>query len=365
MGTSESHEVEPKAWENLEYGVLPMFCYNAVRNLGDEIALHFFEPRYLRLLRIASETQIHCFVYTSTGHPQLNTTAYICSINAIHGSDIQGSITNIVKVNQAWIDMDDRLWWCRFQVVNINPIPPILKTDCSTNFRCITQNSDSFIPLLMFLNHDIPAENATCELYYNDTEEIRMYSCKCTPTMKHAIISAATNKKDPEYNSLHKLPGGTIWYLLPEFRNKGVDCGTLVKWVEVATKEVTGSTTRKDIISMLIDLEVSCVRQISIANAKVEIEFADDRTVRCPMSRQPASPCFIAKVDFGITKGSFLPHFVSLTPSASNRIYHDISLKVNEDRLRLLKNGHVCTKSPLKKLPTQIIENIKSFLIYM
>ena len=110
MGASNSQEVEPKVWENLEYGVLPMFCYNVERNIGDEIALHFFEPRYLRLLRITSETQIHCFIYTSIGHPQLDTTAYICSINAIYGSDIQGSITNIVKVNQAWIDMEDRLW---------------------------------------------------------------------------------------------------------------------------------------------------------------------------------------------------------------------------------------------------------------
>jgi len=364
MGASNSQEVEPKVWENQEYGVLPMFCYNVERNIGDEIALHFFEPRYLRLLQITTETQIHCFIYTSAGHPQLDTTAYICSINAIYRSDIQGSITNIVKVNQAWIDMDDRLWWCRFQVVNITPIPPILRTDCSNNFRCTSRNADRLVPLLTFLNHDIPTENATCDLFYNDIEDIRMYSSKCTPTMKRAVLRAATNKNDPEYESLSKLPGGTVWYLTPEHSEKGVDCGTLVGYVEKAIKEVTGSTSAEDIISMLVDLEVSSVKQISIADAKAQIEYADDQIVRCPMSRQPASPCYITKVDFGITIGNFLPHFVSLTPSASVRIFQKISRKVNEERLSVLNDGHVCNNSPLKKLPTEIIEKIEAFLIY-
>jgi len=142
-----------------------------------------------------------------------------------------------------------------------------------------------------------------------------------------------------------------------------VDCRTLVEYMQTATKEVTGATTGKDIISLLVDLEVSCVQQISIGNAKAEIEFADDRNVRCPRSRRPACPRFITKVDFGITKGSFLPHVVFLTTSASSRIFRVISQKVNEDRLVLLNNGHVCINSPLKKVPSHIIEKIKSFLI--
>jgi len=131
----DSREVQPKLWENFEYGVLPVFCCKEQINLEDEIALHFFEPRYLRLLRITIETGIHCFIYSnSAGHPQLDTTAYICNINAIDGSEVHGFITNTLKIHQAWIDMNDRLWWGRFQVLNINPIPPILRTDNSGNF---------------------------------------------------------------------------------------------------------------------------------------------------------------------------------------------------------------------------------------
>ena len=248
--------------------------------------------------------------------------------------------------------------------MNINPIPPILQTDCSSNFRCTSTNNVRFVSLLTFLNHDIPTENATCDLYYNAIEDIRMYSSKCTPTMKQAVLRAATNRNDPEYESLRKLHGGTIWYLMPEYYEKGVDCGTLVRYVEKAIKEVTGSTSLNDIISMLVDLEVSSVKEIRIDDAKAEIEFADDQIARCPMSRQPTRPCFITKVGFGITKGNFLPHFVTLTPSASVRIFQRISRKVNQDRLRVLNDGHVCTSSPLRKLPTQMIEKIEAFLIY-
>lgn len=96
-----SRLVEAKMWENLEYGVLPIFCFNEHRSCGDEIGLHFFEPRYLRLLQISCDTQIHCFIYANTGHPQIDTTAYICSINEIYRTDIRGIITNTVKVNQS------------------------------------------------------------------------------------------------------------------------------------------------------------------------------------------------------------------------------------------------------------------------
>jgi len=366
MDMDNSQEVQPKLWENLEYGVLPIFCYNKGRNLGDEIALHFFEPRYLRLLRITIETGIHCFIYHNTaGHPQLDTTAYICSINAISGSDVHGFITNILKINQAWIDMNDRLWWGRFHVVNINRILPILRTDNSGNFMCTKRNNHRFAPLLTFLNHDIMTENETCELYFNDAWEIRMYSCKCTRTMKRAIVRAATNKNDPDYESLHKLPEGTVWYRLPGVGQQGVDCGTIVKHVETVAKEVTGSTTRNDLISLLVNLKVSCVGQITVGDAKADIQFVYERMVQGQMSRQRTRPCFMVKVDFGITKGSFLPNVVSLTPSATNRIFKEISRKVNEDRLILLNKGHACTNSLLKKLPTVIIEKIKSFLIYM
>jgi len=125
----------------------------------------FFQPRNLKLQRIANETQINCLIYSSAVYLDLHTTAYICSINAINGSYIHGSLTNIVKVNQAWIDMDDRLQWCRFQVVNINAITPILQIDRSFNFRCTSTNinSDSmFSPLLTFFNHDISTEDETC-----------------------------------------------------------------------------------------------------------------------------------------------------------------------------------------------------------
>jgi len=195
--------------------------------------------------------------------------------------------------------------------------------------------------------------------------DIRMYSSMCTATMKQAIIKAATNESDPEYKSLRMLPEGTIWYLLPERSQKGVDCDTLVKYLEDTVNEVTGSTSQNDLISMLVDLEVSCVRKILVADVKVDIIFGDDHTIRCPMSRQASSGCFLAQVDFGITKGHFSPGDVSLTPSASKRIFKQISMKVNAKRLRLLKIGHYCSKSPLKRLPTPILENIKSFLVYL
>lgn len=360
MGTPNGRPVEPKVWEKQEYGVLPMFCYNVHKDVGDEIALHFFEPRYLRLLQIACETQIHCFIYAITDHPQTDTTAWICSINAIRETDIWGTITNTIKVNQSWVDMEDRLWWCRFQVVDMNPIPD-LQVDCSNNFACIQAINDSSIPILTFSQ----TEGKTCNLYYNPTEEIRMYSCWCTLNMKQAIIEAATDKSDPEWKTLKELPRGTIWYLLPEISQKGVDCGTLAQCVESLAQEVTGSTTRSDLISMLVNLEVSSVKKIWVENVTAEIIFDADQLVRCPMRQQPISACFITKVNFGITTGNFSPGDVLLTPSASKRIFQQISRKVNKDRLRLLNNGHISSNSPFKKLPTPIIDKLKSFLIYM
>jgi len=334
--------------------------------MGDEVALHFFEPRYLRLLRIVKSTQIHCFIYCSKAvHPRFDVTAYICTINAIHGSNILGTITNTVKINQAWIDMNDKLWWCRFQVVNINPIRPIRQTDCGSKFRCTRRGLDSVIPVLTFLNHDGKTEDTTCELFYNDSWHIRMYSTMCTLAMKQAIIRAAKNMNDPDYDILRKLPTGTVWYRMPDRDQRGVDCKTLLKYVLTATQKATGTKTRNDIISMLVNLEVSCVNQISVDNAKAEIKFAYERMVRGPMSRRPARPSYITKVNFGITKGSFSPQDVLLTPAATNRIYKEISQKVNEDRLRLLYNGQNSTNSLLKRLPTPLMEKIKAFLVYM
>lgn len=357
MGLTNGRQVDPKIWENQEYGVLPIFLYNEHTSLGAEIELHFFEPRYLRLLRIACEAQIHCFIYyNSREHPQMGTTAYICSINTSNETDVRGIITNRVKINQSWMDMEDRLWWCRFQVVNIKPISPILETGCSSVFKCDQKNPNISIPPILFLNHHIPTEDKACYLHYNAGGIIRMYSTLCTPTMKQAIIKAATDQSDPEYKSLRMLPAGTIWYLQPEHSQRGVDCDTLVKYVETASKELTGSTTRYDLISLLVKLEVSCVKKIRVPDVKAEIVFSDNPVVRYSYS---------AKVDFGITKGLFLPKNVSLTPAASKRIFQQISRKVNNDRLRLLNKGHVCSESPLDRLPTHIIHHIKSFLIYI
>jgi len=357
MGLTNSRQVNPKIWENQEYGVLPIFFYNEQTSLGDEIGLHFFEPRYLRLLRIASQSQIHCFIYyNSNSHPKIDVNAYICSINAKNETDIQGIITNRVKINQSWMDVKDRLWWCRFQVVKINPISPILQTGCSSVFSCERTNPNFSIPRLLFTNHYIPTENKTCGLFYNSAEEIRMYSTMCTPTMKQAIIKAATDESDPEYKSLRTIPAGTIWYLQPEHSKKGLDCDTLVKYVERAVKELTGSTTRRDLISLLVKLEVSCVNKILVPDVKAEIIFSNNPVVR---------NSYGAKVDFGITKGLFFPKDVSLTPAASKRVFRQISRKVNEDRLKLLNKGHVCSESPLDKLPTHLIDHIKSFLIYI
>jgi len=360
MGTFNGLPVEPKVWEEEEYGVLPMFCYNVHKSVGDEIALHFFEPRYLRLLRIACETQTHCFIYTITNHPRNDTTAWICSINAISGTDIQGIITNTVKVNQSWVDMQDRLWWCRFQVVEMNPIP-VLQIECSPNFAYTPATGDNSMPKLTFSQ----TEDKICNLYYDPSEEIRMYSCWCTLTMKQAIIEASTNKSDPEYNSLKNLPTGTIWYVLPETSQKGVDCRSLAQCVERLAEELTGSTTPNDLISMLVNLEVASVKKIWVTNVTADIIFAANQLVRCPMRQQSNKACFIAKVDFGITMGNFSPGEVVLTPSASKRIFQQITRKVNQDRLRLLSNGHISSNSPLKKLPSPIIDKLKSFLIYM
>jgi len=366
MNLGGSQEVEAKVWENLDYGVLPIYsCKEERRTLGDRVALHFSESRYLRLLRIAKATKIHCFIYfNSPVYPQFDMDAYICTINTINGSTILGFITNTVKINQAWIDPNDKLWWCRFQVVSINSIRPIRQTDSRSNFKCTRRNNDSF-PVLTFWNRDVLAEDKKCELYYNDSWHIRMYSCKCTLAMKQAVTRAAKNTNDPEYDSLHKLPRATVWYILPDRDQRGVNCKTLVKYMLAATQKVTGSTTRNDIISMLVNLEVSCVNQISVDNAKAEIQFVHERMVRNSMSRRPARPSFITKVNFGITKGIFLPQDVSLTPAATSRIYKEISLKVNEGRLGLLYDGHNCTNSPLKRLPLTIVEKIKYFLIYM
>ena len=102
MGLVNGRQVDPKIWENQEYGVLPIFLHNEHRGIGAEIELHFYELRYRRLLRIACETQIHCFIYyNSREHPQMCGTAYICSINTSNETDVRGIITNRVKINQS------------------------------------------------------------------------------------------------------------------------------------------------------------------------------------------------------------------------------------------------------------------------
>jgi len=340
-----SRQVDPKIWENQDYGVLPIFLYNEQKSIGDEIELHFFEPRYLRLLRIACETQIHCFIYSRV-HPQIDTTAFICSINVCNETDVQGTITNRVKINQSWMDMKDRLWWCRFQVVKINPISPILHTGCSSVFSCAPKNQ-----ALFFLNHHIPSEDKRCCLLYNAAEDIRMYSTMCTPTMKQLIIKAATDESDPEYKSLRMLPTGTIWYLQPEHSQKGWDCDGILKYAERESKELTGSTTWRDVLSLLVKLKVSCVNKICVPDTNARIVYV--RKV------------YSAKVNFGITRGLFKPKDVSLTTGTTKRVLRQISRKVNQDRLRLLNRGHVCSGSPLDRLPTHLFELIKSFLIYM
>jgi len=365
MGAESSEPVTPRIWKNNEYGVLPIFCYNEMKSIGDEISLHFFEPRYLKLLRIARETEIYCFIYTNTGHPRMGTTAYICSIHHVSGTDVAGTLRHSVKVKQSWMDREDRLWWCRFQVVRLNPIRPILEANCSAKFSCVSRDVSNPIPNLRFLNHDLPTEAETCDLFYDASEEIRMYSTMCTPRMKKAIIEAATDKNDPEYKSLRWLPSGTIWYMVPENFSKLVNCNDLVGYVERAAKEVTGSTTRNDIVSLLVGLEVSAVKKIRTERLKAEILFASDHVVRCPMSQQPNRPSFIVKVDFGITKGNFKPEDVSLTPDAAKRVLKQVSLKVNEVRIKLLESGHICPESPFTRLPSQIIDHIKSYLIYI
>jgi len=355
--------VVPRLWVDEEYGVLPIFCYNEYIQLGDQIELHFFEPRYIRLLRIACKTQGHCFIYTCARHPQLNSTAYICSINTIRDRDIRGIFTKIVKINQSWIDKEDRLWWCRFQVVKVNHIYPLVDINFSPNFKCVYKNGQ-IIPQLKFINHEIPTEYSSSSLIWNPTEELRMYCGLCTPTMKRAIIKAATNESDPEYKSLRQLPRGTIWYLMPEHSKKGVCLGQLVKYLEVAMKELTGSTTLNDLLSMIVDLEVLSLKKLRVENVKAGIKYGDDHIVRCPMSQQANIFCFTASLDFGITVGHFQPNDVIITEDASNRIFKKISRKVNKERLKIIQIGHVCSDSPFKKLPTQITEYITFFLIY-
>jgi len=363
MYCSLPRTVVPLDWEDDEYGILPIFCYNQYIQLGEQIELHFFEPRYLRLLGIACQTQNHSFIYTSARHPQLNTTAYICSINAIRNTDIRGIFTKIVKINQAWIDKEDRLWWCRFQVIKVNHIYPLVDIKFSPKFEC-EYKAGQIIPQVKFINKDIPEEDRSSFLIWNPTEDLRMYCGLCTPTMKRAIIKAATDMSDPEYMSLQQLPIGTIWYLIPENSKKGVCLTQLVWYLEMAKVELIGSTTLYSLVSMIVDLEVLSLKKLLIENAKAGIKYGDDHIVRCPMSQQSSSPCFTASVNFGITVGHFQPNDVCITEDASERIFKKISHKVNIERLKLIQTGHACPNSQFKKLPAHIIEYLTSFLVY-
>jgi hypothetical protein len=358
-----THFVVPKVWDDEEWGVLPIFCYDELIQLGQLIELHFFEPRYVRLLEVVCETQIYCFICTYCTYLKRDTPAFICSINTIRHTDICGVFTKIVKINLAWVDRKYRLWWCRFQVMKVNPIEPLLEINFSPNFKCEYKNGLE-IPDLRFLNHGLPTANNECVLHYNNTDEIRMYDALCTSAMKRAVIRAATNESDPEYKSLKYIPRGTYWYVTPERSKNCLDLRQLVEILRLLTKELTGSTTFMHLASMIVDLEVLSVMKICVGNSKAGIQYGNDYIVRCPMSQQANSPCFIASVDFGITVGHFKLIDVIITKAASKRILKQISYKVNKDRLRLLYIGHLWSNSPLKRIPTRIIEHITSFLVH-
>jgi len=82
------------------------------------------------------------------------------------------------------------------------------------------------------------------------------------------------------------------------------------------------------------------------------------------MSRQVSQQCVIAIVDFGITKGNFMTNEVILTSTASQRVFRQISIMVNRERLNLIHEGHIFKGSVLRKIPAQLIGYIVQFLIY-
>jgi len=365
MGSANDTQIIPRVWKDEEFGVLPIFCFNEPKHLGDHIALHFFEPRYLRLLNIVSQPTngLWCFIYACTGHPQADTTAFICTINERMGSDIRATMTKMVKINQSWIDKTDRLWWCRFQVAAVNIITPLTQVSYSQYFKSQLEHTDSRIPpALVFFNDNLEFESRSCEMYYN--LEIKMYSAVCTPTTKAAIIDAALNRSDPEYESLRRIPRSTIWYLLPEKSETGLMCNDMMKWVESEAKDISGSVTKGDLISSLVELDVACVKKIRVMNAKAQIIIGEDMVVRCPMSQHASRVCAIAIVDFGITKGNFIGSDVTLTTNATQQVFRQVSLMVNRERLKLIYEGHICEGSPLRKIPTQLIEQIVLFLLF-
>jgi len=355
-------EITPKVWVDREFGVLPIFCYSEQKRIGDQIAIHFFEPRYLRLLRIINypEKGPNCFIYACTGYPKTNTTAFVCSVNGLDGSDVRGTMTDIVKINQSWMDSGDKLWWCRFQVIKLNCIKPILHVKFSPNFQCHLQSSPSYTigatytntPVITFTNND----RSTCNMFYDP--EVKMYCIMCTPSTKEAIIKATTDKADPEYKSLMSLSDSIIWYLVPDLPGDFVHCRAVLNYVNKLSKELVSPMTRDDLMSLLVDLEVLAVNKIIVQDVKAQIEGRED------VHQQSHLSSFFATVDFSITKGKFKLQNVFLTVSASKRIFRKISLKVNEQRLELLREGHVCKGCPLRRLPTSIIDKIATFLVY-
>jgi len=99
--TASSEMNSRKTWLDREYGVLPTFCSNEQKDLGDNVSLRIREERLFWLLRIVCESNgPFCFLY-AWGHPQFNSTALICSINHLNNIDIVGEMTNLVKVSHS------------------------------------------------------------------------------------------------------------------------------------------------------------------------------------------------------------------------------------------------------------------------
>jgi len=55
LGGDATRQLQPKQWIVGEIGVLPIFLYNQPNEIGETISLHFFEPRYVRLLETCVE----------------------------------------------------------------------------------------------------------------------------------------------------------------------------------------------------------------------------------------------------------------------------------------------------------------------
>ncbi len=109
--------------------VRPIFFYNTPHRIGDELALHLFEPRYVLMIDLVMGTPHREFIYLASGaaSAQVGDVGLIariteCEVEDDGRANILATITREVLISAHWVEPGSKgLAWCVCQAPSVEP----------------------------------------------------------------------------------------------------------------------------------------------------------------------------------------------------------------------------------------------------